>query len=60
MLLKKPIISGIKGEGKEILDNFGNAIHFESSSTESLKEAINEVMENYEFYMNNIERIIQN
>lgn len=54
LLLKKPIISGIKGEGKEILDRFGNAIHFESNSTESLKEAINEVMRNYDFYLNNI------
>jgi len=54
LLLKKPIISGIKGEGKEILNSFGNAIHFESNSTESLKEAINEVMGNYDFYLNNI------
>jgi len=56
LLLKKPIISGIKGEGREILDNFGNAVHFKSNSTESLKEALNEVMKNYEFYINNIEK----
>lgn len=55
LLLKKPIISGIKGEGKEILDSFGNVIHFQQDSTESLKKALIKLIDNYEKLLDNIQ-----
>lgn len=45
-----PIIYGIKGEGKEILDSLGCGVSFEWDSPESLNNALLELYNNYDWY----------
>lgn len=40
LINNRPIICGIKGEGKEILENLGCAVFFESNNPESLYKAL--------------------
>lgn len=53
MYANKPILFGIKGEGKKILSSISGNIFFEPSNPESLKEAVNKLIENYTFYKKN-------
>jgi len=53
LLLGKPVIAGIKGEGKEILEETGAAVFFEQDSYASLAEAIKEMHRNYSVYAGN-------
>jgi len=48
LMMSKPIISGIKGEGKEILESTGGCVSFEQDSPESLAEAIKLAIQNYD------------
>lgn len=50
LLQAKPIITGIKGEGREILEQTGAAVFFEQDSSISLANAIKEMKENYDIY----------
>lgn len=50
LLLSKPIITGIKGEGREILKRTGAAVFFEQDSAISLVDAIKEMERNYDKY----------
>jgi len=50
LLLSKPIITGIKGEGREILKRTGAAVFFEQDSPVSLADAIKEMERNYDKY----------
>ncbi|MGV8104210.1 MAG: glycosyltransferase family 4 protein [Mesotoga sp.] len=53
LLLSRPIITGIKGEGREILKKTGAAVFFEQDSSASLTEAIKEMKRNYDIYYRN-------
>ena len=53
LLLGKPVIAGIKGEGKEILEETGAAVFFEQDSPASLAEAIKKMNRNYSVYAKN-------
>jgi len=53
MYANKPILFGIKGEGKKILSSISGNIFFEPSNPESLREAVNKLIENYTFYKKN-------
>ena len=53
MYANKPILFGIRGEGKEILSSVSGNIFFEPSNPESLREAVNKLVENYTFYKKN-------
>jgi len=53
MYANKPILFGIRGEGKEILSSISGNIFFEPSNPESLSKAINKLIENYKFYKKN-------
>lgn len=53
LLLGKPIIAGIKGEGKEILDETGATVFFEQDSPVSLAEAIKKMHRDYPVYAKN-------
>ena len=53
LLLSKPIITGIKGEGREILKRTGAAVFFEQDSAISLVDAIKEMERNYDIYYSN-------
>jgi len=53
LLLSRPIITGIKGEGREILKKTGAAVFFEQDSAISLVDAIKEMERNYDIYYSN-------
>ena len=48
LLVSKPVISGIKGEGKEILQQTGGCVNFDNQSKYSLYEAVKYSIENYD------------
>lgn len=48
LLVGKPVISGIKGEGKMILESTGACVSFQQDSPESLAEAIKLTIQNYD------------
>jgi glycosyltransferase involved in cell wall biosynthesis len=53
MYANRPILFGIKGEGKKILSGVPGNIPFEPSNPESLKKAIDQLIKNYSFYKKN-------
>jgi len=50
LLLNKPILTSIKGEGREILEQLGCAIFFDPNSPESLVQAIQLYQANKQMY----------
>ena len=46
----KPILYGIKGEGKRFLDKLPGNIYFEPEESESLSNAVKRLIENYEYF----------
>lgn len=46
----KPILYGIEGEGKEILDSLPGNLYFNSSTPESLIKIVVDLKENYNYY----------
>lgn len=53
LLLNKPIIYGIKGEGKDILDQLQCGVNFNNESLESLREALYKMNDNYDYFLKN-------
>ncbi len=53
LLLKKPVISGIKGEGRDIFSKTKSVIHFDQNSVDSLTKAIENMINNFYKYKDN-------
>ena len=49
----KPILYGIKGEGKRFLDKLPGNIYFEPEEPESLSNAVKRLLTNYEYFSEN-------
>ncbi|HLR72112.1 MAG TPA: glycosyltransferase family 4 protein [Pseudogracilibacillus sp.] len=50
LLRNKPIVTSIKGEGRDILEELGCALFFDASSSRSLEEALYTYQENKAWY----------
>lgn len=48
LLFNKPVIAGIKGEGKEIIENLGCGIIYRSNDVNHLVESIKEIISRYD------------
>ena len=46
----KPIILGVEGQAKEIIDEFGAGVHFEPENTEEFIQAVNNLKDDEELY----------
>lgn len=51
LLLNRPILFGIEGEGKEILENTGACVYFKPGNADALSEATQRLLDNYEHYL---------
>lgn len=46
----KPIILGVEGQAKEIIDEFGAGVHFEPENSNEFIEAVNKIKDDIELY----------
>ena len=47
----KPVLAGIRGEGKDIIENLGCGLVFEPEDVEALVKSIKTIRDNYLFYL---------